>query len=74
MTRTIQPRSFACLNEAGKTLTINKPKPETEDNMSLLLSVFDSLNNLCEKLNRLNYVIQRRHLELSIYSKSWDKE
>jgi hypothetical protein len=61
MTQTIQPRSWAYLSEAGKDLTIHKP--ETEDSMSLLLSIFDSLNNLCEKLNRLNYVLQRKNIE-----------
>jgi hypothetical protein len=44
-------------------------KPKAEDNMGLLISVFDSLNNLCEKLNRLNYVLQRKTMELDIYQK-----
>jgi len=66
MTQTTQPCSWAVLNKADRSLAKNKP--ETEDNRELLLSLFDSLNNLCEKLNRLNYVIQRRKLEQSIYS------
>jgi hypothetical protein len=61
LAQTIQPRSFASLNKAGKDLKENQP--ETEDNMSLLLSVFDSLNNLYDKLTRLNYVIQRKNIE-----------
>jgi hypothetical protein len=61
MTRTIQPCSWAYLSEAEKNLTLIKP--ETEDNVMLLLSVFDSLNKLCEKLNRLNYIIQRKNIE-----------
>jgi len=61
MTQTTQPCSWAVLNKADKSLTRNKP--ETEDNRKLLLSVFDSMNNLCEKLNRLNYLLQRRKLE-----------
>jgi len=68
MTQTTQPRSWAVLNNAGKDLNIKKP--EEEDNMSLLLSVFDSLNALYEKLNRLNYVIKRKNMELSIYNKN----
>jgi hypothetical protein len=61
ITRTIQPRSWALLNEPGKDLTIKKSK--TENNADLLLSVFESLYNLCEKLNRLNYEIQKRSIE-----------
>jgi hypothetical protein len=68
MTQTTQPRSWAVLNNAGKDLNIKKP--EEEDTLSLLLSVFDSLNALYEKLNRLNYVIKRKNMELSIYNNS----
>jgi len=38
-------------------------KDETEDNIDLLLSIFDGLNNLYEKLNRLHYEIQRINME-----------
>jgi len=65
MTKTTQPCSWAVLDNAGKDLTIKKP--ETEDNRSLLLAVFDSLNNLSEKINRLNYLIKRRNIEQIIY-------
>jgi len=61
MTQTIQPCSWAVLNKADMGLTKNKP--EAEDNGKLLLSVFDSMNKLYEKLNRLNYLIQRKKLE-----------
>jgi hypothetical protein len=67
MTQTVQPRSWTYLGEMGKDLTINKP--ETEDNVGLLLSIFDSLNSLNEKLNRLNYVIQRKNMEYILYQK-----
>jgi hypothetical protein len=67
MTQTVQPRSWACLRETGNDLTINKP--EAEDNVSLLLSVFDSLNDLNEKLNRLSYVLQRKNIEQILYQK-----
>jgi hypothetical protein len=67
MTQTIQSCSWAVLNNAGKDLTIKKT--ETEDIRSLFLSVFDSLNDLCEKLNRLNYVLTRRNIEQGLYRK-----
>jgi len=67
MTQTVQSRSCGSLNEAEKNININKP--ETEDNVTLLLSLFDSLNNLSEKLTRLDYVIKRKKLELSLYQK-----
>jgi len=63
MTQTVQYRSCGYINKTEKKLSIDKP----EDNMRLLLSIFDSLNNLCEKLNRLDYVIKRKKIELSIY-------
>jgi len=69
MTKTIQQRSSASLNETVENLTVDKPK--TEDNVDLLLQVLDSLNTLYERLNRLNYVIQRKNIELNILS---DKE
>jgi len=59
ITKTTQTVSWVSLSEAGKDLSI---KPE-EDNIDLLLSVFDSLNKLYEKLNRLNYEIQRISIE-----------
>jgi hypothetical protein len=66
MTQTVQPRSRVFLHSTDKGLD---RKPKKEDNMSLLLSIFDSLNNLYEKLNRLNYVIQRKNMELNLYWK-----
>jgi hypothetical protein len=67
MTQTVQPRSLVYLNETGKDLTLSKG--ETEDNMSLLLSLFDSLNNLYEKINRLDYLIKRKNIEYMLYRK-----
>ncbi|MDR2942102.1 MAG: hypothetical protein LBV17_05890 [Treponema sp.] len=52
MTRTVQPRSTPLLN-----------KMEAEDNKILLLHIFDSLNNLYEKLSRLDYLMQRKSIE-----------
>jgi hypothetical protein len=61
MTQTLQARSWISINEAGKSLTISKPPQE--DTVSLLLDVFDSLNDLCEKLNRLNNMLHRKEME-----------
>jgi len=72
MSKTVQFCSLAYLSEKGKILTTDKP--ETEDNISLLLSVFYSLNNLCEKLNKLIHVIQRNKLEQRIYVEQGEKE
>ena len=59
---------FMCFfNNAGKNLAINKN--ETEDIRSLVLAVYDNLNNLYEKLNRLNYVLERKKMELILYRK-----
>jgi len=59
MTQTTQSRSLAVLNEPGKNPAKNKP--ETEDNMKLLLTVYDNLNELYERLNRLGNIIGRKH-------------
>jgi len=58
MTQTKQPRSLAYLSESEKNP--DKNTPETEDNMALLLSVYDSLNKLCDRLNRLIYLLKRK--------------
>jgi len=64
MTHTTQARSWASLSKPGKDLTTDKDKPDKpEDNIDLLLSVFDSLNNLYEKLNRLHHEIQKRSIK-----------
>jgi len=66
MTQTIQPRSWKIsIYVTNNDLPIQKP--EAEDNKSLMLSVLDSLNNLYEKLNRLDYVIQRRKIKQILY-------
>ena len=72
MTQTTQPRSWALLNNAGKDLNISKP--ETEDNKSLLLSIFDSLNELCEKLSKLEYVLTRKNIEKILYPKGKEEK
>jgi hypothetical protein len=65
MTQTIQSRSGVSLKEAD--MDLNKNKPETETNKNLLIHIFDSLNNLYEKLNRLDYLIQRKNIKQILY-------
>ena len=64
MTRTIQFLSQPVIEKPE-----NIGKTEAEDNISLLLSVCDSLNKLHEKLNRLAYVLQRRSIEINLTNK-----
>ena len=55
MTRTIQPLS--------RTVVENMERPgktEAEDVTCDILAVCDSLNRLCEVLNKLDYVIKRK--------------
>ena len=53
MTQTIQTSSATMLSETGKTLTEDKDK--AEDNMRLMLSVLDSMTNICNELGRLDH-------------------
>ena len=57
MTQTTQFRSLVVLNKEGKDLTKNNP--EQENNAKLLLAIYDDLNELYEKLNRLNTIGRR---------------
>jgi hypothetical protein len=72
MTNTIQPDSCEILSGADENSGENKP--ETEDNTSLLLSVLESMNNLCDKLNRLNNIIQKKSVELNLYGRGENHE
>jgi hypothetical protein len=64
-TQTVQ--SCSCISIKKKDKDLTEIKPEEEDNISLLLTIFDGLNNLYEVLNRLNYVIQRKKINLTLY-------
>ena len=65
MTKTVQLRSVALLDDTGKNLVISKPG--IEDNIRLLLSLYDNLNILCEKLHELDYLLNRKELKLILY-------
>jgi len=54
MTKTTQNCSLAVLSETGKDLT--KDSGKEDDNLNFLFSVYDSLNNLYDAINRLDYV------------------
>jgi hypothetical protein len=64
MTQTIQPRSWTTLNEPEKNYHIQKPEPE--DNLSIFLSLLDSLNVLYKNLFKINYLIQKRNNSLNV--------
>jgi hypothetical protein len=67
MTSTSQNCSWAVLTNTDKY--ISKAEDDIEDNNRLLLSIADSMNNLCEKLNKLEYVLKRKNLEHITYPK-----
>ncbi|WP_461257631.1 hypothetical protein, partial [Treponema sp. R80B11-R83G3] len=52
ITETSQPSSWATLSDVGKDLTIDS---ETDENINLMLTICDNLNELFEKLSKLNY-------------------
>jgi hypothetical protein len=56
MTQTVQALSLAYLDKEGKDFNIDKP--ETEDNISLLIRLFDNLNNLYAELSKLDYELK----------------
>jgi hypothetical protein len=81
MTQTIQPCSLVLINNADKDITKSETVNfqfegfkledfQSEDNTRLLLSLFDSMNNLYEKLSRLNYVLKRKLIEASVSQKT----
>jgi len=61
MTQTVQPYSSVLISN----LCVDKP--ENDENSRLLLSIFDSLNDLYEKLSRLDYLISRKSVEQILF-------
>jgi hypothetical protein len=61
MTTTAQYSSSAVLNDTHESIT--KAENEIEENNNLLISIADGMNNLCEKLSRLEYVLKRKEIE-----------
>ncbi|GBU26821.1 hypothetical protein R84B8_00336 [Treponema sp. R8-4-B8] len=67
ITETSQPASWATLSDAGKDLTIDS---ETEENINLMLTICDNLNELFEKLSKLNYLMGRKIIEYNLNQKN----
>ena len=61
MTHTRQLLSRTVIEDAN-----NRGKTEEEENACDILAVCDSLNKLYEKLSRLEYLIRRKNIELSL--------
>jgi hypothetical protein len=68
MTKTAQHCSWAVLHDTHTSIT--KAEDNIEDNNRLLLSIADSMNNLSEKLSRLEYLLNRKSMEQILYPKS----
>lgn len=66
MTKTVQTCSFIILNSADRNIEKRK---ETARNIKLLNKLSENLNNLCEELNKLNSLIQRKNIELILKRK-----
>jgi len=66
-TQTTQFRSFTKLNGIENGLVINKP--EKENNTTLLLTICDSLNELYNKLGKLDYLMERRIIKYNLSQK-----
>jgi len=62
LSQSAQSRSLTSLNDADIDLTIDKPA--IEDNMSLLILIYASLNNLYEKLSRLDYLLNIKNIKI----------
>jgi hypothetical protein len=60
MTQTVQPCTWALLNEVEKALSIHKPRAQD----SISPQIYDNLNELRESLNRLEDAIQKQIVDL----------
>ena len=59
--------SFSCYQ------AVKDAKKNTRENLHLLVSVFDRINNLCTVLERLDYVMEKNLRGLNGYSKEKEK-
>jgi hypothetical protein len=71
MTKTVQQCSWAVLNDTHRSII--SAEDNIEDNSRLLLSIADSMSNLCEKLSRLEYALRRKNIE-QMYQKGKEKQ
>jgi hypothetical protein len=72
MTQTIQDRSVALVGKAEKGAAekeLPKNNNETDDNLGLLLQVFNGLNTLCDRLTRLDRALHKVNTEHNLCPK-----
>jgi hypothetical protein len=67
VTTTSQQCSWAVLDNTDKYIA--DAENDIEDNKRLLLSLADSMNNLSEKLSRLEYILNKKSMEQVSYPK-----
>jgi len=61
LTRTVQPLTWVISKATEKT--------ETNENIREALLLCDSLDKLYETLNRLEYIIRRKNIDISVIQK-----
>ena len=71
MTHTIQILSPAVIENTGKTTAEENITNDhiLDVHIREILSICDSLNKLCERLNRLEYVLKRKNIEINLLNK-----
>ena len=68
MTHTIQSRPSGSSSKSDTDLSVHEG--ETEDNMDLLLQMLGNLDNIYEKLSRLDHLMERKEIELKLHQRS----
>ena len=63
MTKTVQPCSCTSINETCKDLN----KPNAEEKIFLLISPYDNMSVVSEKLDKLKDVLKGFSIELDIF-------
>jgi hypothetical protein len=66
LTRTVQPLSLTVVRQTEKAKKAESEDNTADGNVSEILSLCDSLNNLCEKLSRLDYLLKRKIIEKNL--------
>ena len=80
MTQTIQPRSLPRIQEKKRNISVSytdaadRAKTNTRENLHLLTSVYDSLYNLNAALNKLNYVMQSKLMDINMYQENEERK
>jgi hypothetical protein len=80
MTKTIQFHSIAHIEKKGldnlfsSSALANPRNSKAQDNLKLLVSVYDSLNNLCSSLERLDYALKRKVIEINLFQENEEEK